>query len=326
MDINVCVRYLESLDLTVRVEAVPLLGHWIPNFRKQIITLAEGVFPSPHSELFLGTTLGIDQLKTVPTFNDMLRHTGTIHVVVVSGFNISLVYTFVFKLLGGRYKVLNIISGFVLTLLYALIAGFEPPIFRAWVMGSLAALSMYFGYASYALILLLLSSFVMVFLHPAYLVNLSFQLSFMATLGLILYGNSLSILLLPLKHFLPEFILEDLSASISAQITVWPLISYKIGTITLLSPLVNALILWVIPFITIVGIIGIIGSFLSPPVFYLMSYIVLPFLDYFVEMVVYFSKFNLGNFDYVLSAPLLVMYYIVIFSSTCVFKAYRERL
>src|SRR3989344_9310984 len=42
--------------------------------------------PSPHSELLLGMLLGIDDLKKTPRFNDVLKLTGTIHVVVVSGY------------------------------------------------------------------------------------------------------------------------------------------------------------------------------------------------------------------------------------------------
>ena len=48
--------------------------------------------PSPHAELVLGMVLGIDNFDQLPKFKDTLKRSGTVHVVVVSGFNISLVY------------------------------------------------------------------------------------------------------------------------------------------------------------------------------------------------------------------------------------------
>src|SRR3989338_6598523 len=56
------------------------------------------VFPSPHSELLLGLTIGLNDLKKVSRFNDVLLATGTIHVVVVSGYNINLVFNLIISI------------------------------------------------------------------------------------------------------------------------------------------------------------------------------------------------------------------------------------
>src|SRR4030042_4467734 len=59
------------------------------------VNQARKYLPSPHSELLLGMVIGLDDLGKVTHFKDMLIATGTIHVLVVSGFNISLVFNMV---------------------------------------------------------------------------------------------------------------------------------------------------------------------------------------------------------------------------------------
>src|SRR5690554_2381809 len=58
------------------------VAHFFEQLRQNSMLSIRKYVPSPHSELLLGVTLGIDELDTVPKFNKALKDTGTVHVVV----------------------------------------------------------------------------------------------------------------------------------------------------------------------------------------------------------------------------------------------------
>jgi len=283
----------------------------LDTFRAKTASLARKNLPSPHSELLLGMTVGIDKLYEVPKFKKMLRDTGTIHVVVVSGYNVTLVYNAIIKFLGTPYKSKNILLAVAGTLLFAVVSGFEPPVVRAWIMGSIIALGKFYGRKVDAISVLLFTGLILALINPGYIYNLSFQLSFLATMSLILFEAGISSRIGRVIKAQNVFI-EDLSATISAQILIWPFLSYKFGQISLLSPVVNALILWTVPISTVAGSVylalgslsGFLGSFLA-----LLVY--LP-LDFFVFLVELFSKFEKFVLDTQVSLAFLIFYYIVL--------------
>lgn len=312
---------LQSMEESTTNKERPFYLDYLDRFRQRITSQVYKYLPSPHSELFLGTTLGIDNLKKVPAFNDVLRYTGTIHVVVVSGFNISLVYNFVFKLLGTKYKIINIIVGIILTGFYSLVAGFEPPVIRSWIMGTLTALSSYYGYRSHSLYILLSSCLVMVIISPNVIISLSFQLSFLATLGILLYGDLISTVVTRHANTLFGFG-SDFSTSLAAQLLVWPLISYHIGTVSIGSVFVNALVLWTISPITSIGLVGILLSFVIDRLLHMSILFVYPLLDIFVNVTKLFSSIDYISLDFEISVWALLSYYALIFSVTFRLRKY----
>ena len=176
-------------------------------------------------------------------------------------------------------------------------------------MGSVALLGTIFGRQNDALRAFLLTEVVTFGFQPSWVGELSFQLSFLATLGLILVLPRLD-LLIPGKGFLLR---EDLLTTISAQILVWPLLAYHFGTISVLSPVVNALVLWTIPIITYIGLVtATIGMVISS----LSNLILLParlFLDYFIWIVERFSALRVG---YLTVSPFsgiaLILYFVAL--------------
>lgn len=278
------------------------------------VNVAENVrrhLPSPHSELLLGMVIGVDNLNKVPRFNDMLRETGTIHVVVVSGFNISLVFGLVLAVIGTRYKTRNLIVAQAFTSLYAIISGFEPPVVRSLIMGSIAAWGKYYGRSLDAERLLIFSGLLMVAIRPKYLFSLSFQLSFLATLSLVLFSSTFSAWLKGIFG-VNNVVLEDLSTTLAAQVLVWPLISYRFGTASLISPLVNALILWTVPLATVIGGLLVSLVFVSPFLASIVAFVVYFPLDVFVWVVETFSTLKYASIPFQVSAKGLIIYYALI--------------
>jgi competence protein ComEC len=247
-------------------ETSSLIQGKLKKFRTNVIENTYTYLPSPHSELLLGMVLGIDNLDKVPKFEEALKTSGTVHVVVVSGFNISLIFGLVIGVIGTRYKLRNLLLAEFITLIYAVVAGFEPPVVRAFIMGSISSWGKYYGRLIDTIQILLFSGCVMILINPLYFFSLSFQLSFLATLSLLMFSDLVSKLMgKVLKgRWSENFFAADFSTSLAAQVLVWPFISFHFGRVSLLSPFINALILWSVPVATVLGIVLVILMYISP--------------------------------------------------------------
>ncbi len=321
-----CYRFISVCGISFNsCSQIPLVEvSFIPvqNFRTVIVRKIHSFLPSPHSELCLGMSLGVDLFHKLPQFKDALIVTGTIHVVVVSGYNIALVYTFAQRFFGSLYVRRNLILGVLLSLFYVVLVGAGAPVIRAWIMGSLAFYGKYYGRALSAVSLTCVSGLLMVCFQPLYLFDVSFQLSFMATLSLVLFSGFVA--KLAFVSHIPELFREDFATSASAQILVWPLLSYHFGRISLLSLLVNGLVLWVVTPATLLSCLLVCLSlggrgalFVFSAFTKLVSLVLFYLLDYFVTLVNAFSQvfqlFPWFNLSFQIPLVWLLLYYFAIF-------------
>ncbi len=286
-------------------------GKQLSDFRKASINTVRKNFPSPHSELLIGMVIGADELGSSPRFKEALKTTGTIHVVVVSGFNVSLVANLVMGVLGSKYKTRNVIISQLFTFVYSVMTGFEPPVIRAWIMGGVVSWVKYYGRSVDGFRILAFTALVMVLIWPYFLFSVSFQLSFLATLGLVVFGN---IVVDFFKRKFPKgnFFIEDLGTTISAQIFVLPIVSYYFGRISIISFLVNPLILWTVPIATVMGTFYIFIAMLSQPLAQILSILIYPFLNIFVYTVNFFSKIKVASVGVDLGLAYVIAYYLIV--------------
>ena len=286
--------------------------NFFTNLRQDIYNRYLQILPSPHSELLAGMVLGLDQLNQVPTFNDILLQTGTVHVVVVSGFNIVIFFNFLERMVGSIYKIKNLLISEIVSLIYAVFTGFEYPVIRAWIMCSAIYLCKYLGIKVSGIYILLLTASVILLATPMALFDMSFQLSFLAVLGLMVFTEPIE---RKVKKFLKmkssPFILKDFVSSLSAQLLVWPLISYKIGTVNIFSPISNAFLLWSIPYATAIGlVISVVSkSFILSKI---LSLLVYPYLDYFIEGVYAFAHILPDQYQFKIVLYHTITYYLLI--------------
>jgi competence protein ComEC len=306
--IEVAQSCLEPRD-SAFVDRTRFPGNYIGEFRDTSAKLVRSYIPSPHSELLIGTVMGADELSKVPKFKEALKISGTIHVVVVSGFNISLIFGFVTNILGSKHKLRSLILAQSTTAVYSMLTGFQPPVIRALVMGSLVSWIKYSDMKIDTFKALLITALVMIILWPYFLFSVSFQLSFLATLGLVVFGNYTAAFFK--KLFKKEsFIVEDLSTTISAQVFVLPLVSYYFGRISIISFLVNPLVLWTIPICTILGFIFLVFGSISSMLAVVCATFIYPFLDIFVRLITFFATFNFSSTNFSASIKTLVIYYL----------------
>lgn len=259
----------------------------LQTLRERILELYSKFLPEPHNTLLAGIVLGT-KTSLDPSFFESLRKTGTLHIVVASGTNIALfagsLLSILARIIGRRTA---IVPALVAVWIYVLLVGWQPPIVRAAVMGSIAFAAQAWGREFDAWRALLLSAAVLLLLQPLWLFDTGFQLSFAATAGILAFNSSISKRL----SLVPVF-REDLATTLAAQITVSPILWFTFGQFSLISPLVNVLILWIVPFIMAGGgIIAFLGVLWEPLGQTASWFVWLP-LEYFVRIVEVFAKLS----------------------------------
>ncbi len=239
-------------------------------------TLAE-VLPEPQASLAQGIILGIR--GNIPSeLNDSFVHSGTAHVLAISGLNLSIVAGILLSLgiwLFGRRGYAYIWLALGAIWLYALLTGMDPPVFRAVIMVSLFIVAELLGRQRSAMTALAFAAAIMVAVNPQVLWDAAFQLSFMAMAGLIFIFPRLQFLgRKAVKAGLGEggvavpaanFIVDSFSVSLGAIIAVWPLIAHYFGIISWVAPLATFFALLALPGAIVAGTLaGGLGVFVLP--------------------------------------------------------------
>jgi len=257
----------------------------------------ERVMPEPQVGLGEGLLLGVKQALG-DELERIFRQTGIIHIVVLSGYNIALVVIFVRYLLSFLFPYrLQLVVGVLAIVAFALMVGLSATVVRASLMASFILFAKFIG-RTYAVIRgLFVAGVIMLLVNPYLLVyDVGFQLSFVATLGLILLAPQLE------RWFLwvPTIagIREVLLATLSTQLFVLPILLYQIGEFSVVSVLVNVLVLPMVPVAMLLTLAtGLMGALsvtaalaLTYPTSWSLSYIIevarwfaaLPFAAYIV--------------------------------------------
>ena len=290
----------------------------IGNLRERIISILERTLPSPSSGLLMGIIFGIKE-SMPESFSDNLKTSGVFHVVAASGMNVTLIGGFFSSFFAIFFKRQIAICLSILGILfYAVLGGLEPSIIRASIMGILVFSAQIIGRQTLAVNGLILAGFTMLFISPNIILDIGFQLSFMATLG-ILYIKTPLDQHKALKPILKRFgIVSDVFTTVSAQLATLPILLANFGMYSLYSILVNALVLWTIPLIMAIGGIGVLVGLIIFPLGQLIIYVSYPLLFYFESVVNFFGAIGGMITIQSLSWQFIVGYYLTL-SSVFVF-------
>ncbi|MFA6339124.1 MAG: ComEC/Rec2 family competence protein [Candidatus Paceibacterota bacterium] len=277
----------------------------------------ENVIPEPGASFMGGLLLGARKSINKDLLNNF-RIDGVIHVVVLSGYNITIVAESIMKFFSFLPKIFNSCIGVASIIIFALVTGGSSTVVRASIMMLIVILARSTGRPYNVLRGLILAGVFMVFYNPKILVfDSSFQLSFMATLGLILLPQYIE------KYFIfitDKFNLREMVVStISTQIFVLPLILYSTGLLSLVALPVNFLILAFVPitmfFGFLTGVFGFLGNIFS----LIPAYISTAFISYELFVVNFFAKIpyaaiTISQFSSFLLFIIYVVYGILIFT------------
>lgn len=236
------------------------------------------------SALLAGILLG-EKRDLPPLLHLALRDTSTLHMIVVSGQNLTMLAGVFMSLAGIFHRRVVIVISLCAILVYTLLTGAQVPVIRAAIMVALSSLAVVLGRQKDSVWILMLTGGCMLLVNPWWFFDLSFQLSFLGTWGVIIVApiiqKSLSVI--------PPFFKQDLAVCIGAQLMVMPLIAQVFHQVSLVGIFTNVLVSWTIPFIMILGGIMLIVSFVSVTIAQVVAMTVELLLTYFITIVNWFS-------------------------------------
>jgi competence protein ComEC len=225
--------------------------------------------PEPQASVAAGMLLGLKAAVPDPTY-DAFARTGLVHLLVVSGWHLSLVA----GLLTGLAAHLRLGRGasFWVALagiwLYALFVGATPTVLRAALMASLIVLAGSTSRKAEPWTLLLAACLALTLWEPQMLWDVGFQLSALATASLFAFSAPLHRWLehLPaLRWSGARAVTSTLAATLAVQVLVLPLILYHFGNLSLVAPLANVLLVPLVPFAMLLGALALVVSLAVAP-------------------------------------------------------------
>jgi len=262
-------------------------------FRGRLETAFAQVLPEPEASLEMGILLGVK--KEIPEdFLNNLRKTGTLHIIVASGYNLSVVAGFLVSTLVwfvSRRKAL--LFAFLGIIFYTLLVGGEPPVVRAAMMATIAYTAEFLGRPKSGLIGLFITALVMLIISPLILFDLGFQLSLLATSGILLVYP----LLKERRIFNWPVFGDNLATTLAAQIGVLPLLLVNFGNFSWLSPLINALVLPLVPLLMNLGGVMVLFALVSKPMAQVIGWVLWLPLTYLVKLIEFCGGLPWFNFQ-----------------------------
>ncbi len=216
---------------------------WFDGFRQTVQTRLGASLPEPYASLAVGLLTGAgDEFDA--SFKTDLQRTGTTHLVAVSGYNLTIVALFLQRLGQRRSRV----AGYLLAIgslgLYVLVAGPQASILRGAIVASFSLTAKVMGRIVHRLPLILMSAVVLSWLSPlGLLYSISWQLSFLAFVGIVFFQP----LLEPLLQRWLKSVGATLAETISAQLMTLPLQLFQFGTLSVVALPVNAVVLGFVP-------------------------------------------------------------------------------
>ena len=284
------------------------------------------LFPEPHAALLQGILLGDD--NNIPAeLTQSFRATGTTHILAISGFNVAVLSGL---LLGLARRVLRAWQAAALVALllgsYAWLVGGSASVVRATLMAVIGLSAERLGRRTDGVRALAIASLLMAAWDPGVVWDVGYQLSAGATLGLILYTDSLQkrgVALL--ARVMPEAWAERVAevagegvfGSLSAQITTLPLILFYFQNLSLAALPANALILPPQPQVMVLGGIALLASAIWLPLGQALAWMAWPFTAYTIGLTDLFSRLPLASLSIdVPGVPALIGYYVVLAAVT----------
>jgi len=269
-----------EISITEHNAGNPLVASLL-SIKHALVTGIERALPEPYAALAEGLLLGEKQSLGKRLY-DAFVASGVVHIIVLSGYNVSLVIE---SVLFVALRVLPRLLGYALAAVFvvgfAVATGGSETTVRATIMALLMMVARVLHRPALALRGLLIAAALMALVNPfLVLYDLSFQLSVVATLGLILFSSGIARRI----PFVSERLgfREIVATTLATQVTVLPLLILSLGTVSLVFLPANALVLPAVPLAMLLSFIAALVALVLPfagivaalPAYLVLSYIV----------------------------------------------------
>lgn len=214
----------------------------------------ESGFRGDEGAIIKAMTTG-DKTQLPKELKSNYSHAGVTHVLALSGFHLTIIYTFLDLLLLSliiSYKWRNISRLFIILFIsaFTIIVGCPSSLVRAAIMCGIMLLTKVLQRENSSMNSLCLAAFAMLVFNPMLLFDVGFQLSFVSMFGIIVF-SPLLIDLVPVRQKILHKLWEMICITIACSMFTLPLITYYFGYIPLLSivsnlsiPILATVLLW----------------------------------------------------------------------------------
>lgn len=287
------------------------------NFKQLIQAQVNKLWVEPESSLMAGLLYGARAGFSSEVNNDFNR-AGITHIVAISGYNISVVANVLMGLLliiglNRRRAFWFAMLGIIM---FVLFTGASASVVRAGVMGVIVLLASQMGRLSRIGNVLVFTAAVMLLFNPFVLVwDTGFQLSFLSTMGLIYLMPILnSYFAVDDKKIILKNLTENFITTLSAIIVTLPLILFQFGRLSMVAPLANLLIVWIVPYLMLIGFVAIILSMIFFPLGWVLAGVEFLGLKYVIIMAHVLSSWPLASVNFSISfMSMIVLYGLIVY-------------
>ena len=263
--------------------------------KSSLIQVIYDSLPNKEAGLLNGMLWG-DKTGFGKDFWNQLKNSGLVHLVVVSGTNMILVFRGVIENLAkvlGRKRAIG--AGFLIALGYVGLVGWQIPVVRALILVSVMYWAQLLGRRYNVVRGLILSVLIIVLAWPASLIDISFWLSFGAFVGVI---SS------PWR--------DNLRSTIWISLWVSPILAIGFGMINLISPISNLLVLFTVEVITVVGFLGSTVGVFIPFLGKIILLMIYPLLKYFGVVAGVIGEWRWANLNINFNWLILFGWYLIL--------------
>ena len=259
--------------------------------RHKILNVHAKYLKSPNLEILGGIVFGDDAVSPPDYVKNSFVNSGLLHILAASGMNVAFIFSFWFvilQFLRVPYKP-RVVSGMLVVILYTFMTGLGPSVIRAALMLLFVMAGKLIDRDTHSVSLLSLVAVLMLIYNPAYINDVSFQLSFLVTLGLLTTAHILAIKL----EKVPNWIKVPILIPIVAQLWVAPIQMFYFNTFSLYSVFAN---IATVSLLSVISFCGFVSSVLAI-IPYVGDFICMIFdfvLNYLLTALIYISNFFAG--------------------------------
>jgi competence protein ComEC len=266
--------------------------------------------PDPQASLGIGYLVG-QRRALPPELDDALRIAGLTHIVVASGYNLTILVRFARRSFEKVSKYLSALSAGTMIVSFVAITGLSPSMSRAGLVAGLSLLAWYYGRKFHPIVLLLFAAAITLLVNPSLgWTDLGWQLSFAAFAGVMIVAP------LAQRYFFgdkkPGTIRQILGETTAAQLVTFPILVLAFGQFSNVAILANILVLPLVPLAMLLTFIAGIGAIILPG---LATAIGIPaswLLEYMTKVAEYLASLSWAQTDLTISWwHVAVMYSII---------------
>lgn len=275
-----------------------------------------GPIPEPQASLGIGYLTG--QKSALPSdLSDALQIAGLSHVVVASGYNLTILVRLARRIFMRISKYVSVLASSIMITCFIAVTGLSPSMTRAGLVSGLSLATWYYGRRFHPFVLLPFAAAITVLFQPSYAWgDLGWQLSFSAFAGVMIVAPLLQ------KFFFgetpPGTIRQILGETVAAHIVTIPLIVMSFGVISHVAILANILIVPLVPLAMLLTFIVGVVSLLIPNIASIVAFPTTLLLTYMTSTAQYLADLPWSQTEVKGEWWMMIGYYVILITA-CIY-------